>query len=110
MKKLSPTLSNKRPIYTMYRAVASIYTWKGGGGGGGGGCRPKNSEWQKKIPNILWHTKPRRCLYPEKEDAIYKQIYTCTYFTHRHITETGSAVGSCFWLGAENEARGNFVI
>jgi hypothetical protein len=41
MKKLSPTLSNKRPIYTMYRAVASIYTWGGGGGGGGGGVGQK---------------------------------------------------------------------
>jgi hypothetical protein len=32
--------------------------------------------------------------YPENEDAIYKQKYA--YFTHRHITEACSAVGSSF--------------
>ena len=34
------------------------------------------------------------------EDAIYKQKYA--YFTHRHITEACSAIGSSFLLGGRD--------
>jgi hypothetical protein len=77
---------------SVYRAVASIYSWGGGGGG-----RPTISEWRKKFPNISWHTKPQKCSYPENDDAIYKQKYG--YYMHRHITEACSVIGSSFWLG-----------
>jgi hypothetical protein len=41
--------------------------------------------------------------YQENEDTIYKQKYA--YFTHRHVTEARSAVGSLFLIGGGLRAR-----
>ena len=69
-----------------------MYSWGGGGG------------VNKKFPNVeknfrIFHgiRSHEGVCYPENEDAIYKQKYA--YFTHRHIAEACSAVGSSFRLG-----------
>ena len=70
----------------MHRAVARMYSW------GGVGQKFPNDEKNFRI----FHGIPSHegVCYPESEDAIYKQKYA--YFTHRHITEACSAVGSSF--------------
>jgi hypothetical protein len=75
------------------RAVASMYSW-GGGGGGGGGVGQKFPNVENNFRIFYGIRSHESVCYPENEDAIYKQKYA--YFTHRHITEACSAVGSSF--------------
>ena len=78
-----------------FRAVASMYSWRGVG---------QKFPNDKKNFRIFYGIRSHEGVcYPGKEDAIYKQIYT--YFTHRHITEACSDVGSSFLLGAETRAE-----
>jgi hypothetical protein len=69
-----------------------MYSWEGVG---------QKAEWRtKKISEYLMAYEATKvfAIRPENEDAIYKQKYA--YFTHRHITEACSAVGSStFFLG-----------
>jgi hypothetical protein len=56
----------------------------------------------QKFPNDeknfrIFHGIHEGVCYPENEDAIYKQKYV--YYTHRHITEACSVVGSFFIVG-----------
>jgi hypothetical protein len=64
-------------------------------GGGGVGQKFPNDEKNFRIfHGIRSH---EGVCYPENENAIYKQKYS--YFTHRHITEACSSVGSFFYKG-----------
>ena len=71
-----------------------MYSWGGGGGGEDVGQKFPNDESFRIFHGLRSH---EGVYYLENEDAIYKQKYE--YFTHRHITETCSAVGSSFSLG-----------
>jgi hypothetical protein len=72
--------------YTSHRAVASMYSW------GGGGVVQKFANDENNFRIFHGIRSHEGVCYPENEDAIYKQKYA--YFTHRHITEACSGVGS----------------
>ena len=71
------------------RAVASIYSWRGGGGGVGQKF-PNDENNFRIFHGIRSH---EGVCYPENGDAIYKHKYSA-YLTHRHITVACSAIGS----------------
>ena len=89
-------------IYLQGRGLGCIVGGGGGGGGGVGQTFPNDEKNFRIFHGIQSHE--LGVCYPENEDAIYQQKYTC--FTHRHITEACSAVGNFFIGGLNTRAFG----